>query len=115
VSVGAGSVVEYCVIGQGVKIGADSIISGLNIPPQSIIPDSSFLHTLPVIIDKRIYYVTFVFGKQCIRLVQSISCHVIDIGDSMKGSCETPLELPYCKLKLVSTLIMLSSSVVRHS
>ena len=63
VEIGPGSVVEYSVLGQRVRVGAGCIVSGLNIPANSVIPDSSFLHTLPVTVDERTYYTTFAFGK----------------------------------------------------
>ena len=50
-------------MGHGVTIGSNCILSGLDIPADSIIPDGSFLHTIPVQVDDKPLYATFVFGE----------------------------------------------------
>ena len=50
-------------VGEGVKIGTNCVLSGLTIPADSAVPDSSFLHTLPVSVDEKTCYTTFAFGK----------------------------------------------------
>lgn len=50
-------------MGRGVSIGTNCIVSGLNIPADSIIPDGSFLHTIPVLVDDKTLYATFAFGE----------------------------------------------------
>ncbi|XP_064404447.1 fucose-1-phosphate guanylyltransferase-like [Halichondria panicea] len=82
IQIGPGSVVEYCVVGEGVKIGTNCVLSGLTIPADSAVPDSSFLHTLPVSVDEKTCYTTFAF----------------DISDSMKTCTDPPLDLPFCTL-----------------
>lgn len=44
VTIGGGSVVEYCRIGKGSSIGGNSIVSGVDIPASVAIPEGVFLH-----------------------------------------------------------------------
>lgn len=95
-SVGRGSVLEYCTVEGAASIGKNCIVSNLTIPDGCKIPDNSFLHTIPVRDGKECAYATFAF----------------DIGDSMKTSRESAecMELPYCELTIGEAMTRLGRS-----
>lgn len=64
ISVGEDSVVEYCIIEKGAKIGRNSIVSNLHIPANAQIPDGSYLHTIPIQVDGATHFATFAFGNR---------------------------------------------------
>ncbi len=63
VSIGKGTVVEYCILESNVTIGNKSIVSNLHLPSGTSVPDSSFLHTIPLAIEGRTFFATFAFGE----------------------------------------------------
>ena len=63
ISVGEDSVMEYCIVEKGAKIGRNCIVSNLHIPTNAQIPDGSYLHTVPIQMDDATYYATFAFGS----------------------------------------------------
>lgn len=61
VCVGDGSIIEYSIIGANSVIGKGSIVSGCHLPGGSTIPDQSFFHTIPILVDGVACYMTVAF------------------------------------------------------
>ncbi|XP_077440323.1 fucose-1-phosphate guanylyltransferase [Vanacampus margaritifer] len=71
-SVGAGSVVEYCRLGEGVSVGRDAVVSSCRVSPGSSVPAGVFMHSLCVTRQDRTGFVTVAFGinddlKRCVK------------------------------------------------
>ena len=83
-AVSKGCVVEFSYIEKGVSIQENCILSNLHIPvsllklhlqllniflytmqANSVIPPSSYLHTVAVTMNDKLMYSTFAFGKLC--------------------------------------------------
>ncbi|KAM8873888.1 fucose-1-phosphate guanylyltransferase [Spinachia spinachia] len=63
-SVGAGSVVEYCRLGAGASVGGGSVVSGCWVAAGLSVPDGVFMHSLCVTRERRVGFVTVVFGVE---------------------------------------------------
>jgi ADP-glucose pyrophosphorylase len=63
ISVGEDSVMEYCIVEKGAKIGRNCIVSNLHVPTNALIPDGSYLHTVPIQVDGTTHFATFAFGN----------------------------------------------------
>lgn len=62
VSVGQGTIIEYCHIKEGVEIGDDCVISNCSLPKCSSIPNNTFLNTVSVKINDSTKYVTIMLA-----------------------------------------------------
>ncbi|XP_061153097.1 fucose-1-phosphate guanylyltransferase isoform X1 [Syngnathus typhle] len=76
-SLGAGSVVEYSRLGEGVSVGRDSVLSSCWVNPGSSVPDGVFMHSLCVTQQNRSVFVTVAFGiddnlKRCVKASASL-------------------------------------------
>ena len=62
ICVGKESVIEYCILEPGVAVGNKCMVSNLHLPAGAQVPEGSFLHSVPVLVDNTIMYTTFAFG-----------------------------------------------------
>lgn len=77
ISVGEDSVVEYCIIENGAKIGKNCIVSNLHVPANSCIPDGCYLHSIPVKLNYTTYFATFAFGIVLYLCIHSLKRSVL--------------------------------------
>ncbi|CAI8041600.1 Fucose-1-phosphate guanylyltransferase [Geodia barretti] len=86
----AGTVIEYCILEEGVSIGRNCLLSNLHVPMNAVIPSNTFIHTVTLLVQHEVLYATCVFGVND------------DLKRTLPRSCA--FELEFLNLPLTSVL-----------